>query len=461
MRTIQFLGACRNVTGSRFLLTTGKKKGLVDCGLYQERDFLSRNWEPFPTPPEELSFVLLTHAHLDHSGYLPRLVKEGFRGTIYATTPTIDIAKIAFEDAAKIYQEDIKKKELRHTKEGRVSKYPYEPLYTASDAQAVIPLFQKVEYDEPVLIDENLSATFHNAGHILGSASIQLTDTLTQKSAVFSGDLGRWNKPLLPDPYSYEKADMLFIESTYGDRNHENYEENDELLAHFITETHKNQGNIIIPSFAIERTQEIIYCLKKLLAQDRIPHLLTFVDSPMAAKVTDIFRKSPEYLREPLARLGSSAFDFPLLHLIQSVEESKGINHLKGSVIIIAGSGMCNGGRVKHHLVTNIERSESTLLFVGYQAHGTLGREIVEGAKKVRIFGSHYHVKARIRSINGFSAHADRDELTQWISSFASPPQKIHLIHGENRALESFKEHLGTLGFSPKIAEYRHTEKFL
>jgi len=259
MVAIKFLGASRNVTGSRFLLDTGEIKGLVDCGLYQEREFAERNFAPFPAAPSDLSFVLLTHAHLDHSGYLPRLVKEGFRGPIFATAPTIEITKIALEDAAKIYREDIEKKQTRHTREGRVSSHPYEPLYSEEEAKAVFPLFREIAYGTPVTLGDNLSATFHNAGHILGSATIEVTDGSTGKRAIFSGDLGRPGKPLLANPETYAGAETLVIESTYGDRNHENDDRTDEIFAAHINEAYAKHGNIVIPSFAIERTQELIY----------------------------------------------------------------------------------------------------------------------------------------------------------------------------------------------------------
>jgi metallo-beta-lactamase family protein len=457
MISLRFLGASRNVTGSRHLLSHGEEKVLVDCGIYQEHNLLYRNWDPFPVRPAEISSVFLTHAHLDHSGFLPCLVKQGFRGKIFATKPTIEVTKIALLDAAHIYEEDIEKKRIRHAQENRIVGHPDIPLYTVDDAYRVFDMFEEVPYSEPVTLNKHFSVTYHNAGHIIGSAMIEFKDVASGENIVFSGDLGRPNKPLLADPERFEKIDWLVLESTYGDRNHPGDEEIETVFSQVINDTKQNGGNIVIPSFAIERTQEVLYCLRKLLDKNQIPHLLVFLDSPMAIRVTEIFRQYPSFLREGMAELlkNSSPFDFPLLKITRTPDESKGINHLRGTVIIIAGSGMCNGGRIKHHLTKNIERGESTILFVGYQANGTLGREIVDGAREVRILGRMYHVNAHIEQIQGFSSHADQSEIINWLSSLSKTPERIFLVHGEDNALNVLSEKIReTFKFPVEIGEY-------
>lgn len=447
---VKFLGATKNVTGSKFYLEIGDKRLLIDCGLFQERELKNKNWENFPVDPESIDYILLTHAHLDHSGYLPKIVKDGFSGKIICTKPTEEITKIALLDSAKLIVEDAEKKRKRHEKEKRKGPYPEIPLYDISDAEKVFPLFHSIDYDEEFEISDDIKVIFYDAGHILGSSFIKIF--AEGKEIVFSGDVGRWDKPILKDPEFIESADILFIETTYGDRIHESREIAVEKLENVINETVEKGGNIVIPTFAIERAQEILYYLKKLLMEDKIPHLLVFLDSPMAISVTEVFRKYLNYLDGEATYMiekNISPFDFPLLHFTRTVEESKSINRIRGSSIIMAGSGMCTGGRIKHHLVTNIEREESTILFVGYQAKGTLGREILE-KDRVRILGNYYDVKARIEKIEGFSAHADRDELLKWIDGFKKFPEKIFLVHGEEESILNFAELLRN--------KYRNTE---
>jgi len=440
---IKFLGASQNVTGSRFLLENENHRVLIDCGLFQERAFRFRNWEDFPVPPSSIDAVILTHAHLDHCGYLPKLVREGFRGNIFCTPPTMEIAKIVLLDSAKLQEEDAAFKKKRHEKEGRKGPYPEVPLYTIEDARNVFPHFTTFPYGREFEITPEIKATFHDAGHILGSAIIELKgkDREKEKTIIFSGDIGRWDKPVLCNPTTFQEADYVVMESTYGNRQHEEQEVSREKLQEIIVETRQKGGNVVVPAFAIERTQELLYYLSELLKEDKIPHLLVFLDSPMAIDVTEVFRKHAEYLNpETKAFLNrkESPFNFSLLKLTRSTEESKAINHIKGTSIIIAGSGMCTGGRVKHHLRNNITRPESTILFVGYQAKGTLGREILEKKEKVRIHGEIYPVQARIEKINGFSAHADKNELLKWASSFKNIRGKIFVVHGEEEASQDF-----------------------
>ncbi len=459
---LSFIGAADNVTGSRFLVEANNIRLLVDCGLYQERELRGRNWDPFPVPPDTLSAVLLTHAHLDHCGLLPKLVREGFNGHVYCTAATSEIAQIILKDSAKIQEEDAYFKRKRHQREGREGPYPEIPLYTADDAEACSPLFSPVGYGEPVYIGDGVEATFHDAGHILGSSMIMLTLSQNgdRRTLLFSGDVGRWDKPILRDPTLFSQADYVLVESTYGDRLHENSATIGNNLADVINTTLEAGGNIVVPSFALERSQEILYHLNELLIERRIPRLMVFVDSPMAVSITDVFEHHPELFDEEmtaLIRQKKSPFDFPGLILVRSVDQSKAINSVVGTAMIIAGSGMCTGGRIKHHLVTNISRPGSTILFVGYQAVGTLGRHIIDGAKDVRILGRNHHVKARVIQLHGFSAHADREELFRWLSALQSPPRRLFVVHGEADAVRAFanflRERTGWKVFTPKYQD--------
>lgn len=440
---VKVLGAAKNVTGSKILVEKENARILIDCGLYQEREFRSRNWEDFPVNPSGIQSVLLTHAHLDHCGYLPKFLREGFRGKIYCTPPTAEIVRIVLMDSAKLQEEDAKFKRKRHKKEGRKSQYPELPLYKVEDARKVFSHFITTSYKKEVNVAPGMTAVFYDAGHILGSSMIELRvdDGGKEKILIFSGDIGRWGKPILCDPTIFQKADYVFIESTYGNRLHEEQKVSEKKFIKVIRETQKSGGNIIIPTFAIERAQELLYYLSEFLREDKIPHLMVFVDSPMAINVTEVFKEHFNYFdkgTKELIQKGTSPFDFPLLRLSRSVGESKAINYIRGTSIILAGSGMCTGGRVKHHLMKNITRPESTILFVGYQAKGTLGREILEKAKIVRILGRSYPVRAQVEKINGFSAHADKKELLKWISGFGDLPKKIFLVHGEEEVIADF-----------------------
>jgi metallo-beta-lactamase family protein len=461
--TLRFLGAAQNVTGSRYLLEIDGSNILVDCGLYQERSFLARNWDTFPVPVDSLDAVLLTHAHLDHCGYLPRLEKLGFRGKVYCTPATSEIAEIAFLDYANVQVEDLALKRKRHEHEGRRAPHPEIPLYSERDAIACLPLFATVGYGEPVEIDEGIEASFHDAGHILGSAMIRIKvgDGGDSRTIVFSGDVGRRDKPILNDPTVFGQADYVVMESTYGDRLHEDAANIDSLLEDAIVSTVKQQGNIVIPSFAIGRAQEVLYRLNSLFMGQRIPPVLVFIDSPMALRVTKVFERHRELFDAEMTKLemeGHSPFHLPNLNMTASIEASKAINNVRSGAIIIAGSGMCTGGRIKHHLVSNITRPESIILFVGFQAAGTLGREIVEGAKEVRILGQIYPVRASIKQIQGFSAHADRAELLAWVTGLAKPPRQVFVTHGEPESARSFAGFLSEkTGWAVSVPHYLDT----
>jgi metallo-beta-lactamase family protein len=442
---IQFAGAARQVTGSCYYLEGRSCRFLVDCGLHQERDHLDRNWDPFPFDPGRLDAVFLTHVHLDHSGLLPRLVKEGFRGPVYATDASGELLPIVLEDSAHIQVEDAEFKQKRHKRQGRRGPHPEIPLYTVEDAAAVRPLVRTVAYEKPVPVRDGVTVVFHDAGHILGSAMIEIVagEGGTERRIIFSGDIGQWGKPIVCDPTVFSQADEIVMESTYGDRDHEDIALIPDLLSAVIVKTVRAGGNILIPTFAVERAQDLLYYLSRLSAEKRIPRIMAFLDSPMAVDVTEVFEKNRKDMEPELRaefEAGRQPFRFPGLELVRTPEESKAINAIRGSCLIMAGSGMCNGGRIKHHLTLNISRPECAVVFVGYQARGTLGREILEGRSPVRIHGDLYPVRAGVSQIEGFSAHADRKSLLRWLSHFQKPPRHLFLVHGEPEVSEGLGE---------------------
>ena len=444
---LQFLGAAQNVTGSRHLLQANGTRLLVDCGLYQERQLRARNWDPFPVEPASINAVLLTHAHLDHCGLLPKLVREGFGGRIYCTAATAEIVRIILLDSAKIQEEDAEYKRKRHEREGRKGPYPVVPLYTTEDTEACFPLFSTLEYRKSVNIADGVEATFYDAGHVLGSSIIRVKvrQDGQERIILFSGDIGRPDRPIVRDPTVFDYADYVLIESTYGDRVHEDTEDIKKLIGQTINSTKKAGGNIIVPSFALERSQEVLYYINELRLANKIPKLKVFLDSPMASRVTRVFQNHPELFDKEMTEFvkrHKSPFDLPGLKMAGTAKESKSINHIKGTVMVIAGSGMCTGGRVKHHLVNNISRPENTIMFVGYQATGTLGRSIVDGAEQVRILGEKHKVKAKIVRVHGFSAHADRNELLEWLREFDVAPRGVFVVHGETESARSFGDYV-------------------
>ncbi len=462
---LSFFGACRQVTGSCYLLETGDIRILIDCGLYQERNFLVRNWKPYPFQPEKIDYLVLTHVHLDHSGLIPKLVREGFKGKILMTHASEDLLHIVLMDSARIHEEDAAYKKKRHKREKRKGPFPVVPLYTVDDVEQCIPLFESVPYGTTIALSTNVNIRFHDAGHILGASMLEFNVKKNGKdqTIVFSGDIGQWDKPLMRDPSVFDRADYVIMESLYADRIHEDPYSIEDMLAGIINETVKARGNVIIPTFAIERAQELMYHLNRLVWKDRIPYMMMFLDSPMAVDVTDVFLKHLESLDRQTRKLleeGKQPFQFPGLKLIRSVAESKAINSIRGSCVIMAGSGMCTGGRVKHHLVQNISRPESTIVFVGYQAFGTLGRQILEGKEQVRILGKQYKIRAKVREIHGFSAHADKDGLFKWINHLRENPKTIFLTHGEYDSANVFSERIiQARQWKVQIPEYMQSYK--
>ncbi|MDK2824675.1 MAG: metallo-beta-lactamase family protein [Clostridia bacterium] len=455
---ITFYGAAGTVTGSCFkVTTTSGSKILVDCGLFQgPQEIKERNYVEFPFDPKEIDVVVLTHAHIDHSGLIPKLCKKGYKGKIYATSVTVDLCSIMLPDAAHIQEMEVERK---NRKLARANKPLLQPIYTIADAEKCMEQFYGVNYDTKIEILPGIIAVFRDAGHILGSAMIELY--ADGKKIVFSGDIGNINQPIINDPTEIKKADYIVMESTYGNRFHLEAEDKMVQLARIIKKTIKKGGHLVIPAFAVERTQDLIYSLGKLINSGEIPEIDVYIDSPLAIKATEIFCKYPEFYDEEASELNKEKEDCPLnfpgLKFALSTEESKAINFIKNSAIIISASGMCDAGRIKHHLKHNLWRPESTVLFVGYQAQGTLGRRILDGEKLVKIHGEEIAINADIEKIEGFSAHADQKGLVEWVKNFTKDPEKIFLVHGEPEAMKTLskilQEETGNTILIPEINE--------
>jgi len=452
---ITFLGATKTVTGSNFLLEGAGKKILVDCGLYQGKAKEEReNYEDFAYDVHDIDFMLLTHAHIDHSGRIPKLYVAGYRGPIYATKATCDLCAIMLPDSGHIQETE---NVWQNKKRARVGKKELPPLYTAQDAIDCLEIFRPVSYDEIIDLDENISVRFNDAGHMLGSSIIEVwvKEDGETKKIVFTGDLGNNDIPLLDSPTMIETADYLVMESTYGGRLHNRNDDKAELFLNIVAETLDNGGNVIIPSFAVGRTQEILYELNKLKEQkndeeflkkyDTLMKAPVYVDSPLAISATEVFKQNmnlfDEEVRQEIQK-GDNPLEFPGLKFTQTVEESRALNDDPHPHIIISASGMCEVGRIKHHLKHNLWNPKNTILFVGYQAPGTLGAKIVSGEKKVKIFGEEIVVNARIEYIEGYSGHADQEWLLNFVYSFITKPKHIFLVHGEPEGQKILKEKL-------------------
>ena len=448
---IKFLGATQQVTGSSYLLNVGGLNLLIDCGMFQEGDASQRNWEPFPIPPNQIHYLLLTHVHNDHCGLTPKLVKDGFTGDILMTPASKDLFPILILDSAHIQEEDAAFNNRNHDTDDSGKPNSETPLYTVRDAENCFPLIKTVPYGEYRQLNENVKVCFHDAGHILGSAMIEIVaqDENGTRNIIFSGDIGQWDKTILPNPSVFDHADYVVMECTYGDRDHAMAQDIDKRLSEVVNDTIRVGGNVLIPTFAIERAQELLYHLSLLAREGRIPYIVTFLDSPMAVEVTKVYEQSKKYFDKETQALfegDGSPFDFSGLKLVESIAGSKAINLIKGSAIILSGSGMLTGGRIKHHLVREISRPESTLLFVGYQAAGTLGRQILDGVSPVNIFGKSFQVRMRVENFEGFSAHAGMSDLHRWLNGFKSPPRRVFLTHGEEASISSILNYLESKG---------------
>lgn len=437
---IQFLGAAGTVTGTCFYLQASELKMLVDCGMFQGEDAYTVNKENFAFNPKEIDCLFLTHAHIDHSGLIPKLVKEGFKGKIITTPATADLAELMLYDSAHIQETD----SVMHTKKAlRAGKEPVTPLYTVDDVRAAIPFFSRTPYGKIEHTGKGIRYRFLDAGHILGSGSLEMwfQDGPGEKKIIFSGDIGKKGNPIINDPSMATEADYVVMESTYGNRLHKPMSETINELVEAIKVTFKRGGNVIIPAFSIGRTQDLLYDLNRLVREGRLYNINVYIDSPLAEKATKTYLAHPECFDEEAKRLisGNVIGDAVKVKFTHSVEESMALNKIKSNALIIAGSGMCEGGRVRHHLKYNLWRPECSIIFVGFQARGTLGRRIVDGAKMVHIFGEEIAVKAKVYTLGGFSAHADQKELLEWLSAFKGSP-RVFVVHGEKETAVSFSE---------------------
>ena len=459
---IKFLGAAMSVTGSCYLITTDKYKFLLDCGQFQGSKILEKlNFEKFGFDPTTIDFMILSHAHIDHCGRIPLLTKRGFRGKIYCTDATGDLVEIMLKDSGYIHE---KEAEWDNKKALRAGRPLVEPLFTVEDAAASLQYLSPVLYDQLIDINPDIKVRFRDAGHILGSSILELWVQEGDRGSkvVFSGDLGMKNKPLLRDPAIIEEADYLIMESTYGNRLHESSKDSLEQFIQIILKTIKREGTVVIPSFAVGRTQELIYQLNMYYDKDEefkrvMKDIMVYVDSPMATSATEVFRKNAQVFNDETRDYilkGDNPLDFKNLRFTRSSEESKQLNLIDEPKIIISASGMCDAGRIKHHLKHNLWNEKSSIIIVGYQAPGTLGRSIVEGDKNVSIFGDRIHINAEIYDLEGFSGHADKDGLLEWLSGFKKMPRKVFLVHGEEEAKQAFANTVKqALGYDCTVVE--------
>jgi len=456
MTTLRFLGAAGTVTGSKYLVQHDGRRILIDCGLFQGlKELRLRNWSPLPVDPKSIEAVVLTHAHIDHIGSLPRLVNEGFNGPVFSTSATRALAGLLLPDSAHLQEE-----EARYANEAGSTKHdPALPLYTVEDACAALRHFETFDYGRRREILPGITLTFARAGHILGSAICTLELAGSRQRIVFSGDLGRYDAPIVPDPEPVEYATTLLLESTYGDRTHGAVKAID-ALASAVSDAVVRKGMIVIPSFAVGRTQEILYDLRALEEAERIPTLDVFVDSPMACDATPIYLAHPEDHDLDMTALlerGISPLSTRRTHFVTSVEDSKKLNDRAGPAIIISASGMATGGRILHHLKHRLPDPKNTILFVGYQAEGTRGRRLLAGEKEIRIYGEMVKVSAQVAAVSGFSAHGDWRELMRWMSGFRAPPKQTFLVHGEAPALEALRERVAQNGWPVRVPQHLET----
>lgn len=433
---VEFLGGVRTVTGSATLLEKDSLKWLVDCGMFQGgKELEERNRDIQSYHAQEISFILLTHAHIDHSGLIPKLVKEGFRGKVICTKATLDLCEVMLRDSGHIQEMEA---EWRSRKDRRSGKREITPLYNVKEAEESLKCFQPVGYDEVLLLAEGLKVRFRDAGHILGSAMIEIwvEEGGRERKLVFSGDLGNTNQPIVRDPSWVEKGDVLWLESTYGNRLHKSQEETIQELLRIIQEAIAHQAKVIIPAFAVERTQDVIYTIGQLIRKGSIPSIPIYMDSPLAISATEIFKRNSDCFDQETKDLlseGNHPLELSEIIYTRSTEASRTINEDTRSGIIIASSGMCDAGRIQHHLKHHLWQEKSHIVIIGYQGEGTVGRRIVDGAKTVRLFGEEIAIKAHIHTLGGFSAHADQKGLLEWLSHFSNPQLEVFVNHGEEK----------------------------
>jgi metallo-beta-lactamase family protein len=453
MPSLTFLGAAGTVTGSKHLLDLGDHRVLVDCGLFQGlKELRLRNWAALPIDAARIDAVVLTHAHLDHCGYLPRLVAQGFKGRIFCTPGTRELCTLVLPDSAHLQEED-----ARHANRHGYSKHaPALPLYTSLDAARTLTRLQPVGYNRPVPVVPGVDVEFINAGHLLGSSYARLH--VGGRTILFGGDLGRYSRPVLPDPSPIAGADALLVESTYGNRTHP-ADDDGATLAAIVNDTVKRGGKVIVPSFAIGRTEEVIYWLKRLEEQKRIPVLPVYIDSPMAAGALQFYRERLDELDPDLnhneGQHQVAAFATARMTVVETVEQSKGVTNSPGPAIVVAASGMATGGRVLHHLAMALPDSRNTVMFVGFQGAGTRGRLLVDGAKQIKMLGGVVNVAAKIERLDSMSAHADANEIMRWLKGFAQPPAMTFIVHGEPAAAEALEKRIqGELKWRTHIAKH-------
>jgi metallo-beta-lactamase family protein len=439
---IEFYGAASGVTGSCHILRANGQVILLDCGLIQgPREVEQKNREPFPFAPQEISAVVLSHGHIDHSGRIPLLVKQGYDGPIYAHNATCDLCRILLKDSASLQQRDAEYENKWRKRKGRPL---VEPLYSVADVDEALSRSVGLSYRKRREILPGVSICFQDAGHILGSSSVEvwLNEDGYEQKIVFSGDLGQYDMPILNDPAVIQHADHVLVESTYGNRRHRDLQRTIDEIGEIISQARHDRGNLLIPAFSVGRSQEILYFMGKYFDDWDLGRWRIFLDSPMAIKATEVYWNYPQLYDEEATRLRREANEMPPLknlHLSSSVEDSMAINNITSGAIIIAGSGMCNGGRIIHHLKHNLARQGAHVMIVGYQAYGTLGRKLVDGHEEVRIHGNDYPVRAHIHTVGGLSAHGDVDDLTRWLRNFNSDPA-IHVVHGEDESKQAFRD---------------------
>lgn len=471
MAELTFYGAVEGVTGSMYLLTQSNHKILLECGLFQgRREEENANRDPFPFKASEIDAVVLSHAHLDHSGRLPLLVSQGFRGSIYMTRATCDLIEVLLKDAASLQERDA---EWENKRRKRAGKKEIVPLYSADDVDNVLALCKPVRYHQHIDHTASISVTFYDAGHILGSSIVEIgiKENNKEKKLLFSGDLGNAQAALLRDPEKLTDADLVMLESTYGNRDHRSIDETLQEFEDVIEEASINGGNILIPSFAVGRTQELIFRLGELYQKGKLKHQAIFLDSPMAIAVTEIYHRYQDVYNEedfsaikmhsdtlPVNQRSLHSF-LPILRYSTNTQESIALNKIQSGAIIIAGSGMCNGGRIRHHLKHNLWRRQSHVVFVGFQAKGTPGRAIIDGVKSLKIAGEEIAVKANIHTLGGFSAHAGQAQLIEWLSNFKESNPSVYLVHGEEEAKLNLQTKARENGFNVKIPQRGQTVK--